>query len=39
MVSAIAREKGLKEWKRSWKLDLIEQSNPEWRDLYNDIAR
>ena len=34
MVSAIAREKGLKEWKRSWKLALIEQKNPEWRDLY-----
>jgi len=35
--SAIQREKRLKEWKRQWKLDLIEGMNPEWRDLYNDI--
>ena len=34
MESAITREKAIKEWKRVWKLDLIEQSNPEWRDLY-----
>ena len=38
MASAIAREKALKEWKRAWKLVLIEESNPEWRDLYDDIA-
>lgn len=38
MDSAIAREKALKEWKRSWKLQLIEQSNPQWRDLYADLA-
>ena len=30
---AIAREKQLKTWKRSWKIDLIEASNPEWQDL------
>ena len=37
MGSAIAREKAIKAWKRSWKLDLIQQMNPEWRDLYADI--
>ena len=37
MESAITREKAIKEWKRVWKLDLIEQSNPEWRDLYFDL--
>ena len=35
--SAIMREKALKEWKRKWKLDLIETANPTWRDLYADI--
>ena len=38
MESAIAREKAIKEWKRRWKLDLIEQQNPEWRDLYEDVV-
>lgn len=32
--SAIWREKCLKAWKRSWKLKLIEQDNPDWEDLY-----
>jgi len=30
---AIVREKRLKEWKREWKIQLIERENPEWRDL------
>ncbi|OKO70935.1 GIY-YIG nuclease family protein [Bradyrhizobium sp. NAS96.2] len=30
---AIAREKALKEWRRDWKIRLIEQDNPEWNDL------
>ena len=38
MYSAIAREKKLKSWKRMWKLDLVERTNPAWRDLYPDIA-
>jgi putative endonuclease len=38
MHSAIAREKALKAWKRIWKIELIESSNQEWRDLYPDIV-
>jgi len=38
MESAIQREKRIKGWKRSWKLRLVESMNPEWRDLYEDIA-
>jgi putative endonuclease len=34
MEEAIKREKQLKEWKRSWKLELIEASNPDWHDLF-----
>ena len=37
MYSAIDREKAIKEWKRKWKLELIEETNPEWRDLYTNI--
>ena len=35
---ASLREISIKEMHRIWKLDLIEQHNPEWRDLYSDIA-
>ena len=38
MESAILREKMLKEWKRIWKLELIESSNPDWSDLYNTLV-
>ena len=38
MNAAIAREKNLKNWKRRWKLQLIEELNPYWRDLYEDIV-
>ncbi|MGB3542953.1 GIY-YIG nuclease family protein [Rubrivirga sp.] len=33
---AIRRERQLKKWNRSWKLQLIEDENPAWRDLYSD---
>ena len=36
--TAIPREKAIKEWKRAWKIQLIEFSNPDWRDLYPDIV-
>ena len=39
IADAIAREKQLKKWNRDWKLNLIEQSNPEWIDLYEPLAR
>jgi putative endonuclease len=35
---AIEREKRLKEWKRVWKLELIESANPDWKDLYDTIT-
>jgi len=38
MESAIAREKALKKWNRTWKLGLIEKSNPTWKDLYSEIV-
>ena len=38
MQSAIAREKAIKEWKRPWKLELIEKTNPQWRDLSKDLV-
>ena len=31
---AIAREKALKKWRRDWKINLIEDMNPDWTDLY-----
>jgi putative endonuclease len=38
MLAAITREKALKEWKRAWKLELIEKLNPEWKDLYEGLV-
>ena len=38
MESAILREKRIKDWKRSWKLKLIEGMNPKWQDLYDSIV-
>ncbi len=34
---AIKKEKLLKKWKRDWKIKLIEDNNPDWRDLYEDL--
>ena len=34
MESAIQREKAIKNWKRAWKIKVIEEMNPGWRDLY-----
>lgn len=36
---AIGREKCLKEYKRKWKLDLINSSNPDWKDLYEEFLK
>lgn len=36
--AAIYRETRLKKWKRRWKLELIQKTNPEWRDLYESIV-
>ena len=35
--SAIMREKRLKRWKRDWKIELVEGSNPNWDDLYSEL--
>lgn len=34
---AIAREKALKKWLRAWKIRLIEEGNPDWRDLWFEL--
>jgi putative endonuclease len=38
MPSAIVREKQIKKWNRAWKIRLVEEMNPEWRDLWNEIV-
>jgi len=37
-TNAIAREKDIKKWRRAWKIRLIEEDNPDWKDLYPEIA-
>ncbi len=37
MLEAIACEKAIKEWRRAWKIELIEAANPEWLDLYERL--
>jgi len=39
LQDARRREVQMKEWKRAWKIELIEAMNPEWRDLYSDLLR
>jgi len=36
--AALLREKQIKKWNRDWKIELITASNPQWRDLYEEIA-
>jgi len=38
MVQAIQREKQIKKWNRAWKIELIEEANSTWRDLWSEIA-
>jgi putative endonuclease len=38
MEEAITREKQMKEWKRAWKIELIEKSNPDWHDLFEETC-
>jgi putative endonuclease len=38
MIEAIRREKQIKKWNRQWKIDLIEQRNPDWHDLWSEIT-
>ena len=38
MEAAITREKQLKKWNRAWKLRLVEERNPDWRDLWPEIV-
>jgi putative endonuclease len=38
MTAAVIREKQLKKWNRSWKLQLIERHNPDWTDMWQEIA-
>ncbi len=39
VAAAIVREKQIKKWHREWKLRLIEETNPEWKDLYEELIR
>ena len=39
MEQAILRGKQLKRWNRAWKIRLIEERNPDWRGLYDEIQR
>jgi len=38
IYAAITREKQIKQWRRSWKIELIQETNPLWRDLFRDIC-
>jgi predicted GIY-YIG superfamily endonuclease len=36
---AARRERAMKRWRRDWKIELIENHNPTWRDLFADVLR
>ena len=38
IADAIAREKALKRWRRAWKINLIEEENPDWLDRYDELT-
>ena len=38
VTAAAEQERRMKRWKRSWKIELIEQANPDWRDLYPELS-
>jgi putative endonuclease len=38
LQAAVQREKQIKKWYRSWKLELIEKTNPQWKDLYTELV-
>ena len=37
MSEAIAKEKAIKKWNRAWKIRLIQEDNPNWADLYDEL--
>jgi len=37
-AGAFNRERAIKKWNRAWKIEMIERSNPGWRDLYDDLS-
>ncbi|MBM3581780.1 MAG: GIY-YIG nuclease family protein [Alphaproteobacteria bacterium] len=39
MADAIQREKRINKWRRAWKIELIERTNPNWRDLYDEMLK
>ena len=38
MTAAITREKQIKKWNRDWKIRMIEENNPEWNDLWDEVC-
>lgn len=36
---ALGRERQIKNWRRQWKIELIEKNNPTWKDLYNELLK
>jgi len=37
LENMVLRERQMKEWKRNWKIKIIETMNPDWHDLYNQL--